>query len=85
MDIDIITQYILSLVPAVSALTGMAVIVGVGIGKIKKANEKRDADLNNHLNNVYKENLSLKRENREIKEELKKITKDIHKIHTKGD
>lgn len=85
MDIDIITQYILSLVPAVSALTGMAVIVGVGVAKIKKAFNQRDADLNTHLNNVHQENLYLKRENREIKEELKKITKDIHKIHTKGD
>ena len=85
MDIDIITQYILSLTPAVSALTGMAVIVGVGIGKIKKANEKRDANLNKYLDDMHKENLSLKRENREIKEELKKVTKDIHKIHTKGE
>ena len=85
MDIDIITQYILSSVPAVSALTGMAVIVGVGVAKIKKAFTQRDADLNTHLNEVHQENLSLKRENREIKEELKKITKDIHKIHTKGD
>ena len=37
MDIDVITQYILSIAPAVTAIMGMVVVIGVGIGKIKKA------------------------------------------------
>ena len=36
-QIDTITQYVLAIVPAVSALMGMIVVIGVGICKIKQA------------------------------------------------
>lgn len=35
--IDTITQYILALTPAVTALVSMIVVVAVGIGQVKKA------------------------------------------------
>jgi hypothetical protein len=38
MEIDLITQYILTLTPAVSAIIATIVALGVGIGQIKKAN-----------------------------------------------
>ena len=37
VNIDAITEYILSITPAISALVAVAVIVAVGVGKIKNA------------------------------------------------
>ena len=85
MDLDIITQYILALVPAVSALMGMAVIVGVGIGKIKKAlsgNEEKVERISSRTKTIEEQNIELKRENRELKKALVELNKKIDIIDT---
>lgn len=85
MDLDIITQYILALVPAVSAIMGMAVIVGVGIGKIKKAltgNEEKVERISSRTKAVEEQNIELKRENRELKKALVELNKKIDIIDT---
>lgn len=81
---DIISQYILSLVPSVTAIVGMIVFIGVGIGKIRKANEKtvktisevdkRSKDLEQKLIEVTKENI-------ELKKSLKKVVSKMEHIH----
>ena len=85
MDLDIITQYILALVPAVSAIMGMAVIVGVGIGKIKKAlsgNEEKVERISSRTKAIEEQNIELKRENRELKKALVELNKKIDIIDT---
>lgn len=77
MNIDIITQYILALVPAVTAIAGMITTVGIAISKIKKANQetttkveevsKNDKFLKRQLTEVH-------RENAELKKQLAKLT-----------
>ena len=88
MNIDVITQYILALVPAVTALVGMAVTIGLGVAKIKKANKetvetvdasnkkvcKHTESLESQLANVHKENVELKRQ-------LTKVMKKLDHVH----
>ena len=69
MDIDVITQYILSIVPAFTAVVGMIVTLGVGIGKIKKANKDT-------INEVKENSKGLKRANEALKDELANVYKD---------
>ena len=81
--LDAITQYILALVPAVTALVGMAVCVGVGVGKIRKANQdtvdsidevgKKSQSLENQLKEVQAENIQLKRELRKVMAKLEHV------------
>lgn len=78
--LDAITQYILALVPAVTALVGMAVCVGVGVGKIKRANRdtvdsidrvnKKSQSLESQLQEVHAENIELKRQLRKAMAKL---------------
>ena len=77
-QIDTITQYVLALVPAVTALMGMIVVVGVGIGKIKsalKGNIESVEKISDDSRAIKTQNAELKRQNIELKrqnEELKK-------------
>ena len=77
-QIDTITQYVLALVPAVTALMGMIVVVGVGIGKIKnalKGNVESVEKLGEEYRAIKTQNVEIKRQNIELKrqnEELKK-------------
>ena len=74
--LDAITQYILALVPAVTALVGMAVCVGVGVGKIRQANRdtvdsidtisRKSHSLESQLQSVHAENVELKRQLRKV-------------------
>lgn len=82
--LDVITQYILALVPAVTALVGMAVCVGVGVGKIRKANR----DTVDSIDRVSKKSQSLEsqladvhRENVELKKQLRKLMAKVEHIH----
>lgn len=80
MEIDAITQFILAIVPAFTAVVGMITTLGVAIGKIKKANKettelvqdtnKANVELRHQLNAVMKENAELKREQRKINAKL---------------
>ena len=69
MNIDVITQYILSIVPAFTAVVGMIVTLGVGIGKIKKENKDT-------INEVKENSKGLKRANEALKDELANVYKD---------
>jgi hypothetical protein len=77
-QIDTITQYVLALVPAVTALMGMIVVVGVGIGKIKnalKGNIESVEKIGDEYRAIKAQNIEIKRQNIELKrqnEELKK-------------
>ena len=81
MEISAISQFIISIVPAVTAVIGMIVALGVGIGKIKKANSettkevkdlsKTDKELKAELRNVHKENAELKKQLNEVAARLK--------------
>ena len=78
--LDAITQYILALVPAVTALVGMAVCVGVGVGKIRKANRdtvdsidrvsRKSQSLESQLQDVHAENIQLKKQLRKVMAKL---------------
>ena len=82
--LDAITQYILALVPAVTALVGMAVCVGVGVGKIRKANRntvdsidtisRKSQSLESQLVEVHKENV-------ELKKQLRKVMAKLDHVH----
>ena len=80
MEIDAITQFILAIVPAFTAVVGMITTLGIAIGKIKKANKettdlvqetnKENVNLRHKLNIVMKENAELKKEQRKINARL---------------
>ena len=77
-QIDTITQYVLAIVPAVTALMGMIVVIGVGIGKIKnalKGNIESVEKLGEETQNIKRENAELKRQNIELKRENAEIKK----------
>jgi len=81
MNIDVITQYILAIVPAFTAVMGMVVTLGVGIGQIKKANKDTTAEVRNisegdralkrQLAEAHKENVELKKQLIEVTARLK--------------
>ena len=84
MDIDIITQYILAIVPAFTAVVGMVTTLGVAIGKIKKANQDATKEVQEaHEQNVAlrKEMLETQKENRELKVHLNKITAKMEHMY----
>ena len=77
MNIDIITQYILAIVPAFTAVVGMAVTLGVGIGTIKKANKETTNTVKEMSSNdraLKKQLVEVSKENAELKNELKEVT-----------
>lgn len=87
--IDTITQYILAIVPAVTAIMSMIVVVGVGIGKIKKAlngNEVKVEGMtrvqNARLKEIQQQNVEIKKENIELKKALVELNKKIDIIDT---
>lgn len=83
--IDAITQYILALVPSVTALVGMAVVVGVGIAKIKKAlagSEEKVEGISSRTKEIERQNIELKRENIELKKAIVELNKKIDIIDT---
>lgn len=84
-QIDTITQYILAIVPAVTAIMGMVVVIGVGIGKIKKAlssSEMKIERISSHTRAVEQQNIELKKENKELKQALVELNKKIDIIDT---
>lgn len=81
MEIDVITQYVLAIVPAFTAVVGMITTLGVAIGKIKKANSEtkeevkamseNDRALKKQLKEVHKENVELKQQLNEVTARMK--------------
>lgn len=85
MNIDAITQYILAIVPAVTAIMGMVVVVGVGIAKIKNAlagNEAKVERISSKTKAIEQQNLELKKQNFELKKALVELNKKIDIIDT---
>ena len=83
--IDTITQYILAIVPAVTAVMSMIVVIGVGIGKIKKAlagNEEKVEKISSRTKEIEKQNFEIKKENIELKKALVELNKKIDIIDT---
>lgn len=82
--LDAITQYILALVPAVTALTGMAVMIGVSIGKIKRSVNLVDGSLGTikSQSKFLEAQLSaVQKENVELKKQMTKLMKKVEHIH----
>ena len=83
MELSTISQFIISIVPAVTAVIGMIVALGVGIGKIKKANSETkqevkilsdgDKALKKQLKEVQKENAELKSQLNEVLARMKHL------------
>lgn len=89
VNIDAITEYILSITPAISALVAVAVIVAVGVGKIKNALKdngeivERSSSRNTKAIEILNEqNRVLKEENKELKKALVELNKKIDIIDT---
>ena len=79
-QIDTITQYVLAIVPAVTALMGMIVVIGVGIGKIKKAlsgNIESVEKIGSRSKAIETANAELKRQNIELKKENAELKKTL--------
>ena len=79
-QIDTITQYVLAIVPAVTALMGMIVVVGVGIGNIKKAlngNVEKVERIGSRSKAIETANAELKRQNIELKRENAELKKAL--------
>lgn len=84
-SIDAITSYILAIAPAVTAIVGMIVVVGVGIGKIKNAlagNEEKVERISSKTKEIQKENIELKKalaEQTKTNAEFRKALIDLNK------
>lgn len=88
MEIDVITQYILAIVPAFTAVVGMVITLGVGIGKIRKANALTEEKVERttkgtvaHQEKLERELTSVHKENAALKKDLDKVMKKIQHIH----
>lgn len=83
MELDTITQFILAIVPAFTAVVGMITTLGIAIAKIKKANSEtkdevramseNDRALKRQLRDVHKENAELKKQLNEISARMKHL------------
>ena len=89
VNIDTITQYILSLTPAISALIGVIVVVAVGVGKVKNALkdngetvERTHSRSSKAFEAIVQQNKELKKENIELKKALIELNKKIDIIDT---
>ena len=91
-QIDTITQYVLAIVPAVTALMGMIVVIGVGIGKIKNALKgniesvekigSRSKEIEAQNIELKKQMVELRRENAELKKTFNDFCNKIEVIDT---
>lgn len=77
--LDAITQYILTLVPAFTAVVGMITTLGVAIAKIKNACK----DATKEIKEAHKENKSLRQKLNEVLEENAELKKEQRKINAK--
>ena len=79
-QIDAITQYVLALAPAVTAIVAMAVTIAVGVGKIKKAlsgSEEKIERIGNKSKAIEQQNAEIKRQNIELKRENAELKKTL--------
>ena len=88
-DVNAITEYILSITPAISALVAVIVVVAVGVGKVKNAlNGNVQTIERTHSNNskaleiIVEQNKALREENKELKKALIELNRKIDIIDT---
>ena len=88
-DVNTITEYILSITPAISALVAVIVVVVVGVGKVKNALkdngetiERTHSRSSKALEAIIEQNKELKKENIELKKALVELNKKIDIIDT---
>ena len=85
MEISQITQYIIELSPAITALIGVVVALVIGIKKIKQTNEETVKDVRATNKEMLARNIELQKENLELKKELKQAMRHIKNIKLKDD
>lgn len=83
MDIAQITQYLIELSPAITALVGIVVTIVVGVKKIKAANAETIADVKATNKAMKEANIQLIKENAELKGEIKKVLNELHNVKEK--
>ena len=89
VNIDAITQYILSLTPAITALVGVIVVIAVGVGKVKAAVngntetvERSSKSSKQLVDSLVEQNKELKKQNQELKKALTELNAKIEIIDT---
>ena len=76
MELDIITQLILTLAPAITSIIGIVVSFVVGIKKIKKSNESTEKEVKEISDNdkfLRKQLTAVQKENAELKKQLEEL------------
>jgi len=84
MELDAITQFILAIVPAFTAVVGMITTLGIAIGKIKKANSETKEEVKVMTENdraLKKQLREVHKENAELKEQLNKISARMNHMY----
>ena len=88
-DVNAITEYILSITPAISALVAVIVVVAVGVGKVKNALngnvqtiERTHSKNSKAIESLIEQNRELKQQNIELKKALVELNKKIDIIDT---
>ena len=90
MELDLITQYVLALAPAITAIISMVVALGVGIGQIRKANNLTVSEVKENSKAIRERQSSLEaqlsavhRENAELKKNLNRVMKKLENVYIK--
>lgn len=80
MEIDIIIQYVMTILPsAVSIISGLGTVVVV-ILRIKRFSKKNEASLSDSLNELSKDNKDLKRSLNEVISENAALKRQVSKL-----
>ncbi len=82
-SIDVVTSYLLALVPAVTALMGIIAAVAIGIKKIKNSNDETVEKVTENDRLLKKQLIEVQAENIELKKTLNLLLKQQAKVHTK--
>lgn len=92
MEISQITELILNLSPAITAVIGIIVALIVGIKRIKQANtdtlnecRKQNAAVAAEVAQIAQKNDELTRENLELKKDLRKVMAKLSHVHVEED
>lgn len=81
MDIDVITQYIMVIAPAATAIISTVVALIVGIKKIKNAGDSTVDEVKKSNDKIAESNRILHEENLHLKESLNKITAKMEHMY----
>lgn len=92
MEISEIYAVIIAAAPAITAVIGIIVALGVGIGNIKRANRdtlsevrSKNASLEQKVDQIAQKNAELMQENSELKRDLRKVMAKLNHVHIEDD